>query len=251
VVFRGPEAIAIRRAKGSNVRADARLPGVKHLVVPVVGLVLALVLAACGEPPAAKPTPKNGGAEGPQPRSADYPTDEGSWGKFHSKRFLLSVPLPDGKAWKIDDHSRPALFAVHDATSSKLWLTITQEDELTNRQKCEQKARDLGWVPSSPLTTVEEHVATGPDAYDSRIWVALDAGRKGGSLEGHVFLFGGFLRKCLLIHLATRVPSPAEEEVLSSRLALVRARMLNGIVLDPPRVTDDAAVPRDKPEVRR
>lgn len=206
------------------------------------------MLAACGE--AAPPPPKTGLDAG-RPGPPDYPSDDAAWGKYHSKRFLLTVPLPDGKAWKIDDHSRPALFAVHEPTSTKLWLTMTREDELVNRQKCEAKARALGWIPEAPLTTVEEHVQTGPDAYDTKVWVAIDAGRSGGALEGHVYLFGGFLRTCLLVHLSTRVASAAEEEVLSSRLAVARARIFRGITLDPPRVTDDAAVPRDKPEIRR
>ncbi len=211
---------------------------------------LAALLGACGDP-APAPPPKAPTDAAPR-KPADLPGEEGAWGKFHSKRFLLSIPLPDGHAGRIDDHSRPALFAVHDGTSSKLWLEITQEDELVNRQRCEAKARALGWVPADArLSTVEDDVTTGPEAYDSRVWVALDAGRPGGAIEGHVFLFGGFLRKCLLVHFVTTVPSAKDEDVLSSRLALASARLVKGIALDAPRVTDDAAVPRDKPEIRR
>ncbi len=213
----------------------------------ILGLVLAL--GACGEPP----PPKSAGSDPPPvaKRAPEYPGDDKAWGKFHSKRFQLSIPLPDGKAWKIDDHSRPSLFAVHEATSSKLWVSLTREDELVNRQKCEARARDLGWVPSAPLTTVEDKVTVGPEAYDSRIWIAIEAGKPGGAIEGHVFLFGGFVRSCLLVHLVTGVASAAEEDVLSSRLAAASARVLRGITLDPPRTTDDAEVPRDKADIRR
>ena len=180
-----------------------------------------------------------------------FPTDDASWGRYHSKRFLLSFPLPDGKAWRIDDHSRPSLFAVHEATSSRVSVLATQEDDLVNRQRCEARARNLGWVTSKTLTTVEDQTTIGPEAYDSRIWVALDAAKPGGALEGHVYLFGAFIRRCLLIHVSTTVPSAKDEDVLSERLALARARIIHGLTIDPPRTTDDATVPRDKPEIRR
>jgi len=127
----------------------------------------------------------------------------------------------------------------------------TQEDDLVNRQKCEERARALGWVASPTLTTVEDQVTIGPEAYDSRVWVALDAAKPGGELEGHVFLFGAFIRRCLLVHVSTRVASAKDEDVLSERLALARARIVRGLTIDPPRVMDDATVPRDKPEIRR
>jgi hypothetical protein len=66
-----------------------------------------------------------------------------------------------------------------------------------------------------------------------------------------VYLFGAFIRRCLLVHVSTRVPAATDEDILSDRLALARARIVRGLALDPPRVTDEAVVPRDKPEIRR
>lgn len=222
---------------------------VRALSFVLVGLAAFASVASCGDPPAAAPP------RAPEatfvPVAARYPADDASWGRYHSKRFLLSFPLPDGKAWKIDDHSRPSLFALHEATSSKVYVIATQEDELVNRQKCEARARDLGWVTSTKLTTVEDATTIGPEAYDSRIWVALDAAKPGGALEGHVYLFGAFIRRCLLIHVSTVVASAKDEDVLSERLALARARIVRGLTIDPPRTTDDATVPRDKAEIRR
>jgi hypothetical protein len=212
---------------------------------------LALLLAACGGASSDGPPLRAGGGAPPVARAAEYPTGEGSWGKFHSKRFQVSIPLPDGRGWKIDDHSRPWLFAVHEATSSKLWLTATREDELVNRAKCEARARNMGWVPGTTLTTVEDSVTVGPEGYDSRVWVAIDAARPAGALEGHVYLFGAFIRRCLLVHLETRVASAEHEAVLSSRLATAQARLVQALTLDPPRTQEDATVPRDKPDIRR
>lgn len=202
------------------------------------------VLPACGEPPAPV-SPRQ--AAGPA-AALRYPTEDAAWGRYHSKRFQLSFPLPDGKSWRIDDHSRPSLFALHEATQSRVSLLATHEDELVNRQKCEARARALGWVTSTTLTTVDDQVTIGPEAYDSRVWVALDAAKPGGALEGHVYLFGAFIRRCLLVHVSTKVASARDEQVLSERLALARARIVGGLKIDPPRVTDDAAVPREEPK---
>jgi hypothetical protein len=220
----------------------------RHLIL--AGLVL-VGLVACGGSRAVS-APAASGSEGAPNRSApSYTGDNAAWGKFHSKRFQVTIPLPDGRVWKIDDHRGPDLLAMHEPTSSKLMLVATQEEELMNRQRCEERARSRGWLEQKNLTTVEDEVHVGPDAYDSRVWVALEAGRPGGGLEGHVFLFGAFLRRCLLVHLSTAVPSPKDEEVLASRLAVGSARIVKAITLDPLRTTDDANVPRDKPDIRR
>jgi hypothetical protein len=234
----------------SSLRLLPRLLGLgPHALALASALGLALALVACGEPAHAPPPRVPEGA--PPSAGPRYPADDASWGRYHSKRFLLSFPLPDGKAWRIDDHSRPSLVAMHAGTSSRLEVLTTQEDELVNRQKCEARARALGWVRSTSLTTVEDEITVGPEAYDSRVWVAIDAARPGGAIEGHVYVFGGLIRRCLLVHLSTAVTSAKEEDVLSERLALARARVVRGLTVDPPRTTDDAAVPKDKPEIRR
>jgi hypothetical protein len=221
------------------------------------GALLGLLAASaagggCGDPAPPPLTPPPSSSLASAKRGVpEFATDDASWGKFHSKRFQVTIPLPEGRAWKIDDHRAPELVAKHPPTSSSLSLRSTQEEELMNRQRCEVRARALGWVPEDPLTTVEDQVQTGPDAYDSRVWVAIQVARSGGALEGHVFLFGAFLRRCLLVHFATQVPSAQDEEVLASRLALASARILKSLSLDPLRTTDDAALPRDKPDIRR
>jgi hypothetical protein len=217
--------------------------------VPRLAIAVALI-SACGTPASPGPPPSR-----PAPTSSAPATssEDAGWGKFHSKRFQLTVPLPDGRGWKIDDHRQPELVAVHPGTASRIAVQITQEEELMNHDRCGTRARELGWLPrttdhakAETLTTVEEEVQTGPDAYDSRIWVAIDPGASEGSLEGHVFLFGAFLRRCLLVHYTTRVASPKEESVLASRLAVASSRIVKGIAIDPLRTTDSAQVPRDR-----
>ncbi|MBX3262481.1 MAG: hypothetical protein KF782_22565 [Labilithrix sp.] len=221
--------------------------------LPPAVLATAALAAGCGGPPAAT-APAHAAAapdDAAATRAPEYAREDAAWGKFHSKRFQATIPLPDGRAWKIDDHRGPELVAVHAPTDSRLTLVATQEDELMNRQRCEERARARGWVTKPTLSTVEDQVTVGPDAYDSRVWVAVDAAGEGGALEGHVFLFGAFLRRCLLVHLSTRVPSTKDDEVLASRLAVASARIVKAIAIDPLRTTDDASVPRDKPDIRR
>src|SRR5688572_20326403 len=74
---------------------NLRLPGTCALVWT------SLVLAGCGggdghvETPTmpTPPTVASAPAFAPDPRA---------WGRFHSKRFALVVPLPEGKSWRID-----------------------------------------------------------------------------------------------------------------------------------------------------
>jgi hypothetical protein len=146
----------------------------------------------------------------------------------------LSVPLPDGRAWKIDDHHRPELVATHAPTRSTLTLSSFTEPELMNRQSCEARARESGLVTLRDPRTIADETTVGPDAYDSRIWIALETGNSSGSaLTGHAFLFGAYVRKCLLVHYATSVPSVTDEPLLTSRLATARLLILGGIQMEP------------------
>jgi hypothetical protein len=204
-------------------------------------LILCAAIVGCG----GSPSQPASSAVATAAKPAAFPQEDAAWGKFHSKRFLLTVPLPDGKAWKIDDHRQPSLVARHPPTESRLEIATARDVELMNRAKCEQRARTIGFVPPGDLATVEDEVHVGPEAYDSRVWVAIGA-EPNGRVEGHVFLFGAFLRQCLFVHFQTTVPSSKEEDVLAQRLAIGSTRVVKAIVLDPSRTHDDAVVPREK-----
>lgn len=191
-----------------------------------------IALAACTPDASRAPPPVS-----PAPPPASFSEEPTALLRFASKRFHVTIPLPDGRAWRIDDHSRPELFALHAGTRSRLRLMTFTDPELTSRQRCEELARARKLVPDGDLRTVEEAVTVGPEAFDTRLWVAI-APRQGG-VEGHVFAFGGFLRKCLFFHYVTDVPSVNDEAVLSSRLAIARLRVFGGLQIDslaePPR----------------
>ncbi|MBX3230866.1 MAG: hypothetical protein KIT84_01505 [Labilithrix sp.] len=215
-------------------------------------LALVLLVPACTDPaPARVVTPDL--ATKPT-RPPGYTVDEAAkWGKFHSKRFNLTVPLPDGKVWRIDDHREPELVAFHEPTQTGLRVRATIEEGLMNRQRCEDRARALGIVPTETktFTTVEDSVWVGPEAYDSRVWVAIEAAKPGAAVMGHVYLFGSFIRNCLIVHLSTSVPTDQDHEVLATRLAVAEERIVKAITLDPPRTTTDAELPKEKPAIHR
>ena len=155
----------------------------------------------------------------------------------------MSIPLPDGRTWIVDDHSQRELIATHALTRSKLVLYAFAEPELMSRQRCEARVREMNLVPTRTLQTVDDQTTIGPDAYDTRIWVALETGGKPGApLAGHVFMFGGFLRKCLFAHFSSEVDTDRDEPVLSSRLATARMRIVGAVTVEP---FDEP--PRDRP----
>ena len=220
--------------------------------LPVSLFILSLSFLACGDTPAVQaPTSHDTGDAGAISLSPEF--SESTWGKFHSQRFQLSIPLPDGKRWRIDDHTTPALVAEHAGTQSKVTLYTSFEHELVNHKTCEDRARATGYVPKTDLRTVDDIVTVGPEAFDSRIWVAVETEKKDGPLVGHVLLFGAFVRKCLFLHLETRVPTraPEDEAKLSARLASARVTMIGELKVDPPRTTEEADVPKQSPDVKK
>ena len=211
------------------------------------GALACAAFVACGSP---GPVVRAPVTAGPAARAQAYPNEDARWPKFHSVRFRLSVPLPDGKAWRIDDHSQPELHASHDATASHLVVWSGSEFDLVNHAACEERARARGLVPEDPkrpLNTVEDTVTIGPAAYDTRLLVAVEPGKDANQpVVGHVFAFGAFIRSCLFVHVWTEVPSAKDEEILSERLALAKVRVVGGITLDPPRTSVDAELPTEK-----
>jgi hypothetical protein len=150
--------------------------------------------------------------------------------RYHSARFELTVPLPDGRGWKIDDHKTAMLVATHAATDSTFTLGMSGEPDLMNRQRCEALAHTRGLVHDADLQTVADEVIVGPGPYDTHIVVAaLPGTTPHRAVSGHVFLFGSYIRKCLFAHYETLQRPGEDEATLSARLAVARLQILGGI----------------------
>jgi len=206
----------------------------------VRGALFLLALVACGPAaPAVSPPP-------PKPAAVSFPEDPRPLPRYHSTRLALSLPLPDGHAWRIDDHSGPELVATHAATRSRVVLATFRADGLVGRAQCEALARDRRLVPVVPeLHPLEDVSGITQETFDTRTVVAVVPGAGPDQpLVGHVMAFGGFLRKCFVFDFSTEVDGAADEPVLSARLAYARARILGGLALDP-----FATVQREGPAV--
>ncbi|HEX3771814.1 MAG TPA: hypothetical protein VHV30_13150 [Polyangiaceae bacterium] len=176
------------------------------------------------------------------PSTASFRADAGPMPVFRSRRFELSLPLPDGKTWRIDDHSQPELVATHAPTRSRVTVAVFRANELVGHARCEELARERRLVPEATDATnaatsarvVEDEVTITQDTFDTRIEVLVEPGAgPGGPLSGRVAAFGGFLRKCFVFVYTTSVDGSTDEPVLSDRLAFVRARVLGGLELEP------------------
>jgi hypothetical protein len=191
------------------------------------------VASGCGATPQA---PASSAAPGAAATFANDPKPL----RYHSARFEMSVPFPDGHGWKIDDHHTPLLVATHAATASTLTLGVSIEPVLMNRQRCEAAARERGLVHDDGFQTVADEIIVGPGSYDSHITVAaLPGAAPHRSTSGHVFLFGGYMKKCLFVHYETNERDGEDEAALSTRLAVARLQILGGIkmqVFDVPEV---------------
>ena len=147
--------------------------------------------------------------------------------------MAISLPLPDGRAWRIDDHSRPELVASHGPTRSTVVVAVFHADELVGRTQCEALARARKLVPEGDLRTLEDAATYTQQTFDTRVWVAIEpSAAPGGALRGYVMAFGGFLRKCYAFIFSSQVGTSDEEPVLASRLAFARARVLGGLELE-------------------
>jgi len=164
--------------------------------------------------------------------------------RFRSRRFALSLGLPRGSEWRIDDHSTPALVATHAPTHSRVLVAVFFADAVVGRDQCKAAAEERNLVPLGPFQTLDDETRVTQQNFDTRVEVLVAAGSDPNQpLIGHVMAFGGFLRKCYVFDYSTEVPNAAGEEALSARLAFAQTRILAGLSIDA--IT---SLPRDQPD---
>ena len=200
-----------------------------------VAAAAALVfISACGSAP--QPATEVAPASSATASSKSF--DGTPWATFHSKRFELSLRLPDGPAWRIDDHKSPWLRATHEATRSKIAVRSWREEENVTRGGCYARAR--AWDPSLPDLDASRLLDDGVRSLDSqsaRVIVGL-AGTADASVDaaasigGFVLAIVGEVRRCLLVAYETEAKGAAAEGQVADRLAIVADRLLPAIKLD-------------------
>jgi hypothetical protein len=142
-------------------------------------------------------------------------------------RFGLKLPLPDGKAWKIDDHEGSWLIAKHAASGSELVVKVWREEAVTNRARCEERARFWRKIPErESADIVEKHAVDVPSGFDTVVEVGVIApalrgktAKVGEDLRGVAMAFGGKGRRCFAWVYSTSAGGQGAEAVLGERLA--------------------------------
>ncbi len=185
-------------------------------VSPLLGgcvLAIPLACAPASPPPAA-----------PAPAAAPPTLSDADWGRFRSERQGLSIPLPEGKLWRIDDHSSSWLDAVHPPTQSRLRARAWLEPKPANQARCEAEARrfapDIPVPAEGAIVDQFESSDMFASGFASRVVVGIDdADPKSGEVGGYVLAVGVEGRRCVAMVFAVR-GSGVKGEVLAERLGL-------------------------------
>lgn len=148
---------------------------------------------------------------------------------FHSTRFSVSVPLPDGKSWRIDDHRAPVMRATHEATHSIVELAVWREEELVNRAACEKRAYEKGFAKEPAGEEISTELVSIPTGFDTGVWIGAD--HDATTITGQLVAFGAFIHKCLYFRFETKTDIK-DAAVVSDRLAFVRLRVFGELKLD-------------------
>jgi len=194
--------------------------------------------AAASSPPSALASAPTAHADGEASAAnrevSNASFDTSSWGTFHSKRFELSLPLPDGSSWKIDDHGSHWLKAEHERTNSTLWLRSWAEDRIVTRGDCYARARE--WNSSLPdlaeLSLVDDRTLLLFGERETRVVAGVDESASPRS-AGFVVAVAGDVRRCLVVAYRTQATGADGPLAVADRLAFVADRLLPSVKPDP------------------
>jgi hypothetical protein len=181
--------------------------------------LLAAALVACAacepaRPPEPPPVPPPASISAP-------PVFAGPGGSFRSERFGLRLPLPEGSAWRIDDHGGPWLTATHAATGSTLLVRSWTEDGRASAARCEERARLWKPLPERlGAEIVQDRAIDAPAGYDTHLVVGLVAGSQpGAKISAFALAFGAHTHRCFAFAYVTEAQGPGAERALGERLA--------------------------------
>jgi hypothetical protein len=163
----------------------------------------------------------------PQPLSA------AAWGTFKSERFELQLPLPDGRGWRIDDHTGPWLSATHAATESALVVRSWTEDGRVTRERCEERARLWRTFPDpARAEEVKARSIDAPAGFDTFVSIGVLAGKPDQPIAGFALAFGGHAHRCFAWAYTTFARGPGAGLLLGERLATMVERSLGKVVIE-------------------
>jgi hypothetical protein len=172
-------------------------------------------------------------APGGAPRVAEvFP--EGRSGAFHSVRFELLLDLPDGRAWRVDDHGTPWLVATHEPTRSTLHVRSWNEDQVATKHGCYERAR--AWKQGLPDIdapgAIRDEVRKLDAGVEARVVSGVVVPEGSPRIAGFSVAVGTSVRKCIVMIYQTEVDRPAKPQVIAERLAVVSETVVAKIRFD-------------------
>lgn len=172
----------------------------------------------------------------------------GAAGTFRSERFALRLPLPDGGAWRIDDHRGPWLTATHAASASTLIVRSWTEDGRATRARCEERARLWRKLPErAGAEIVQDRAIDAPAGFDTRLLVGVVAGKPGAPIAAFALAMGAHAHRCFVWSYATIAEGPGAEKVVGERLATMVEASLAKVTVESeltPRIQREPEGPR-------
>ena len=199
-------------------------------VVSFAGVVAVLGCAGSNPTPAAEPDARS------QLATTPPSTFQGTrWGTFHSKRFELSLGMPDGATWKIDDHKTPWLRAIHAPTRSALTVRSWTEDSNVTRRSCYARAR--AWEPRLPdlegQSLIDDKTRVLLGSRDARVAVGVTVAADPDPVTGgFVVAIVGDVRRCIVVAFQTEANGAGAQDEVADRLAIAADRLLPSMKLD-------------------
>ncbi|MEZ4443096.1 MAG: hypothetical protein R3B72_28635 [Polyangiaceae bacterium] len=201
----------------------------------LVGLLLAMGCSSPPPPPPPPPAPSPRPAVGPPPASPPAPAPfavppgEPASQRVVSKRFQLSIPLPDRPGWLLDKDGSSFLVMKHPGTHSVLLAKLWLEGSNMSRQTCEEQARLVRDLPREGRV-IGERLLDVPRGFDTLARVGLgDEVTPEAPVTGHLLGFGAKGRWCFAFVYQTEASGEGAERQVADRLALIEQISLEGV----------------------
>ncbi|AKT43000.1 uncharacterized protein CMC5_072270 [Chondromyces crocatus] len=198
----------------------------------LIGVAL-IAAPACGTPstPVATPPPATAPATRPPGPAAEL---NGRVGEYHSTRFDLALPLPDGVGWRVDDASSPWLAATHASSTTTLLVRTWRPNDRVHRALCETQARTWRKLPGGEGSVViEQRRIDAPAGFDTVLTVGIvPPVPPSTAVEGFAVAFGGRAFRCFAYAAATHAEGPDAAPLVATRLAALVELSLAGVHLE-------------------
>lgn len=201
-----------------------------RLIFRVVALVAVAATFGCGAGSAPAAPPPRPAAPPPAPRAEPVGIKDRAWGLAVSKRYSLSVSLPEREAWRDDDWKEPWWTLRHAESRSELRARTWRASRLSTAKECREQLRL--WLPTAPdpekapESVIERRVLDAPSGYSTELAIGVRRTGQGSEIEGYALALGHTIGECYAALYTTKAGGKAAESTVGERLALITEGVL-------------------------